>query len=140
MFLDKVDLSVSLYPGIRDMIAQYSDAIILEHCATAESEIESYLSQRYHIRPELEKVGSERHKLLLQVARDLAIWHLYQLAETIPVKVLTRYEQAIRLLEDFQKGKAVLPGVPSAPDPDPGTPAGDQIGFGSRPPRAPLYA
>lgn len=140
MFLDKVDLSISLYPGIRDMIAQYSDAIILEHCATAESEIESYLAQRYHIRPELEKEGTARHKLLLQIARDIATWHLYQLAETIPVKILERYKEAIRLLNDIAKGKIIMPGVPSAPEPEPGTPAGDQIGFGSRPPRAPLYA
>lgn len=139
MFLQITDLSVSLYPEIRDLLARYSDTVILAHCATAESEIESYLSQRYNIRPELEKVGDARHKLLLQIARDIAIYHLYQLAETMKNSVVKRYDDAIRLLNDLAKGKIIMPGVPSAPLPETGTPTGDQIGHGGRTPRAPLY-
>jgi phage gp36-like protein len=139
MFIEKVDLSTSLFPEIRDILARYSDTIILSHCATAESEIESYLSQRYDIRPELEKTGNDRHKLLLQIGRDIAIYHLYQLAETIKNSVVKRYDDAIRLLDDIAKGKIILPGVASAPPPEAGTPAGDQIAFGSRTPRAALY-
>ncbi len=139
MFVTKIDLSTSLYPEIRDILARYSDTIILAHCATAESEIESYLAQRYYIRPELEKNGDARHKLLLQIARDIAIYHLYQLAETIPAKVVKRYDDAIRLLQEIAKGKIIMPGVPSAPLPEEGTPAGDGIGWGGRTPRAPLF-
>lgn len=139
MFLSKTDLSPSLYPQIRDLIARYSDAIILEHCATAESEIESYLGQRYDIRPELEKTGTDRHKLLLQIARDIAIYQLYQLAETIPSIRVKRYDDAIRLLNDIATGKIIMPGVASAPPPEAGTPASEQIEYGGRTPRAPLY-
>lgn len=139
MFVTKIDLSTSIYPEIRDILARYSETITLTHCATAESEIESYLAQRYYIRPELEKIGDTRHKLLLQIARDIAIYHLYQLAETIPAKVVKRYDDAIRLLEDIAKGKIIMPGVPSAPPAEEGTPSADGIGWGHRPPRAPLF-
>lgn len=139
MFLTKTDLSSGVFPEIRDELTRYSDAVISVHCTTAEYEVESYLAQRYLIRPELEKTSTARHPLLVQVTRDIAIWHLYQTAETIPNKVVKRYDDAIRILESYASGKTILPGVPSAPPPDAGTPAGDQIGFGSRPPRAPLF-
>jgi len=132
-------MSPALYPEVRDLIARYSDVNIEEHCMTAESEVESHLAQRYHIRPELDKTGTERHKLLLQITRSIAIWNLYQLTETIPNKVVKRYDDAIRLLRDIAKGTIIMPGVPSALPPSAGTPAGDQISFGGRAPRAPLF-
>lgn len=139
MFIQKTDLSVSLYPEVRDMLARYSDVVISEDCQTAESEMEGYLAQRYDIRPELEKTGDARHKFLMQLCVSIAIWNLYQRAETIPNKVVKRYDDAIKSLRDMAKGLIVMPGVASAPQPEPGTPNGDQIGHGSRVPRAALF-
>lgn len=138
MFLTKTDLSSAIYPEVRDMLTRYSDALILVHCSNAVAEMESYLAQRYNIRPELEKTGDLRNQLLVQIARDIAIWNLYQHAETIPNKVVKRYEEAKDYLRDLAKGDIILPGVGSAPKPPVGTPAGDQIGYGGKLPRAPL--
>jgi phage gp36-like protein len=137
MFLSITDLSTSLYPEVRDLLARYSETVVLEHCATAESTVLSFLAARYDIAPELAKTGTERHKLLLSIARDIAIYELYQLAETLPAKVVKRHDDARALLRDMAKGLVVLPAVPPAPVSE--TPSGaDSIGYGSRRRRASL--
>lgn len=138
MFITSPDLSTGLYPEIKQLLARFSETVILIACKTAESEVESYLSKRYLIRPELEKPTEERDHLLVMICRDIAIYHLYAVAETIPDKVEKRYDDAIRILEDYATGKMILVGVPAAPKPETGTPEADQVGFGGRPPRAPL--
>jgi phage gp36-like protein len=130
MFLSITDLSTSLYPEVRELLSRSSETVVLAHCATAQSVVESYLAARYHIGPELAKTGTARHSLLLSIARDIAIYELYQLAETLPNKVVKRYDDAIRLLSEIAKGLVVLPAVPPAPI---DTPSGaDMIGYGSR--------
>lgn len=137
MFLSKSDLDATVYPEITTMMVRYSDAIINMHLIAAEGDIEMYLAARYAIRPELDKTGNARHKYLLTIARDLAIYHLYSLQETIPAHRTKRYEQAIAMLKMIQDGKSTLPGVDPAPVPDP-LPVSGQIGFGSNPRRASL--
>lgn len=139
MFLDKKDLSDSLDYSIRDMLAKSSDPVILSHCQTAESVVESYLSRRYLIRPELEKTGGNRNKLLLSVARDLAIYYLYNNSEQIPNIRVKNYDNAIKILDDFKAGDIMLPGVPAASGPEEGSPDANAISYGGRPPRAPLF-
>lgn len=139
MFLEKKDLSDSLDHGIRDMLAKHSESVVLSHCATAESVVESYLSRRYLIRPELEKTGNDRNKMLLSVARDLAIYYLYSNSEQIPAIRVKNYDNAIKILDDFKSGDIMLPGVPAAPGPEEGSPDANAISYGGRPPRAPLY-
>lgn len=136
MFINEEDLSTGLYPEIKGLLSRFSQVAILTACKTAEREIESYLSKRYLIRPELEKATEERDALLVMVCRDMAIFHLYAPAETLPGRVVKRYDEAIRVLEDYATGKMTLPGVPAAPEPETGTPDANMIGFGSRPPRA----
>ena len=137
MFITKADLNATLYPEIQSLIARYSDAIVEMNIATAVSEIETYLALRYNIRAALDKTGTDRHTYLLSLARDMAIYHLYSLQETIPAHRTKRYDQAIAMLELIQDGKSTLPGVDPAPEPD-GPVIGGQIGYGSNPPRATL--
>lgn len=134
MFITKADLNTSLYPEIAQAIARYSEAIILAKLATAESEIESYLSLRFLIRPELDKVGDARPKLLLSIGLDLAIYHLYASPESIPTHRVKRYEQGIKMLELMARGTIGLPGVPLAPA-DAAGGSGALISFGSEPRR-----
>lgn len=91
MFLSKTDLATSLYPEISQLIARYSEAIILAKLGVAESEIETYLCQRYLIRPELEKVGDARNKFLISIVTDLAIYQtiaIYHLWYPLKVRFL----------------------------------------------------
>ena len=135
MFITKEDLDTSLYPEYAQAIARYSDALILAKFGTAEGEIESYLSGRFLIRPELEKVGTARNPFLVSIALDLAIYHLYANPESIPANRVKRYEQAIRMLELMAKGTIGLPGVGAALV-TPTTIATGQIAFGTNPRRA----
>ncbi len=135
MFLTITDLSTSLYPEVRDLLARYSEAVILAHCATAESTVQSFLAPLYDIGPVLAVTGADRHGLLLAIARDLAIYNLYQLAETLPNKVVKRHDDAMTLLREMATGLIVLAGVPPAPVAEvPG--GGDGLAYGSRHRRA----
>ena len=138
MFLTIPDLNASLQAEIRELLSRFSEAIVIEHCLTAEAEIESYLGRRYHIRPLLELEGAERNKLLLAIARDIAIYRLYHLHESIPNIRVKRYDDALRLLRDLATGLISLPGAEAAPPPEKPSPEADTIGYGSRQPRPPL--
>ena len=138
MFLVIADLDASLYPEITAMMTRYGQSIVLAHLATAEGEIETYLGARYDIRPQLEKTGDARHKLLLSMGRDLAIYHMYSLAETTPAHRVKRYDQAIKMLEMMAKGEIQLPGVDPAPVPEEPVLTG-AIGWGSAPRRPSFY-
>jgi phage gp36-like protein len=138
MFITSPDLSTGLYPEIKNTLARFDEIVILAACKVAERELEDYLAKRYLIRPELEKEAAARDPLLVMICRDIAIYHLYAPSETLPNKVVKRYEDAIRILEDYATGKMILTGVPAAPAPDVTTPEGSQIGYGGRPPRPTL--
>lgn len=107
------------------------------HLNTAESEIETHLCQLYHIGPELDRTGTARHKLLLQIGRNIAVYYLYQNQETIPTKIEKAYERAAELLKMLANGKIKLAGVPAAPV-TPISIATGQIAFGSNPRRPSL--
>lgn len=132
MFLTKEDVHTSIYPEIVQMISRYSESVLLAKLTIAESEIETYLCQRYLIRPELEKVGSARNPLLMSLAIDMSLYHLYANPETIPANRVKRYDQAIKMLEMLAKGEINLPGVPMAPVIVGGINGGGDIGWGSQ--------
>lgn len=136
MFISKIDLGGTIHTEIRDLIARFSDATISEKCGVAESEIETWLCAKYNIRPELEKTGDARHKLLQQTAVDIAIYHLYVLAGTvIPNVRVKRYDDAIERLKYLAKGTIVLPGVSAPPEEGPSAPLVGNIAWGSNPKR-----
>lgn len=137
MFITKPDLGHTLYPEIRDLLARFSEAVITEKCSVAESEIETWLAAKYHIRPELEKIGNARNSLLMQTAVDMAIYHLYALAGTvIPNIRVKRYEDAIERLKYLATGKILLAGVPATPTQGPAATLVSGVLFGSNPKRS----
>lgn len=136
MFISKTDLGGTIHTEIRDLIARFSDATITEKCGVAESEIETWLCSKYHIRPELEKTGASRHKLLQQTAVDIAIYHLYVLSGTaIPNLRVKRYDDAIKRLEYLAKGTIVLAGVGAPLEEGITAPLVKNIAWGSNPRR-----
>ncbi|WP_080058302.1 phage protein Gp36 family protein [Spirosoma aerolatum] len=136
MLLTKQDLNSSLYPEISGMMARYSDAIIAACLNDADGILTAYLGVRYDIAVELAKSGPARNGYLLALAKDIAIYRLYTLQETIPKHRELLYTQAIEQLKMIQAGKGTLPGISPAPVPDP-LPVG-QISYGSNPRRATL--
>lgn len=138
MFIISTDLSTAIYPEIKQAISRSSDIVVLTACKTAEKEIEDSLGRRYLIRPELEKTGDARDPLLVMIGRDIAVYHLYALTESLPAKIVKRYDDAVRVLNDYASGEKTLTGIPAAPEPEATTPDGKLIGYGGRPPRATL--
>ena len=137
MFLSLVDLDATIYPEIVQMMSRYTDTVITMNLNAAEGDLTLFLATRYDIRAELEKTGDNRNPYLLLLARDLAIYHLYSLQETIPAHRVKRYDQAIAMLKMIQDGKSTLPGVDPAPVSETPVVSG-QISYGGNLARATL--
>lgn len=120
MFLTTADLDTSLYPEIKQAISRGQQAIVEHHINEALSYIESRLRAKYDISGEFAKTGTDRHPLLLKYVKDIAIYYLYDLPETIPAKRVKAYEDGVKWLDDLVRGYAVLAGVPPAPEDDSG--------------------
>lgn len=137
MFLTPEDLNVSAYPELVNGKVRYDQAILLAHLSTAQSTIDAHLCGRYLIGPELEKTGDDRHALLVQIGRNLAIYYVYGSSPTIPDKIEKDYDRALKMLAMYAKGELILSGVP-APPTDAVTTA-NGIAGGSTPPRTSYY-
>jgi phage gp36-like protein len=127
MFINTADLNSSLYPEIKQAIARGQDTIVELHINEALSYIQSRLSTKYDILTEFAKTGEDRHPLLVKYAKDIAIYFLYDLPESIPLKRVKAYEDAIKWLDDLNKGFAVLAGVDPAPISDDHPPLGSIV-------------
>jgi Protein of unknown function (DUF1320) len=115
MFLTTQDLDTSIYPEIKQAIARNQADIVNVHINEALSFIQSRLLTKYDIAAEFAKNGDARHPLLLKYAKDITVYYLYDLPESIPAKRVKAYMDAEKWLDDLNKGFAVLAGVAPAP-------------------------
>lgn len=113
-YLSASELNSSLYPEIQMAISRGQSLTVELHINEALSYIQSKLSVKYDIETEFQKTGAERNNLLLKFAKDIAIYYLYDLPETIPDKRVKAYDDAVKFLDDVVKGKALLVGIPKA--------------------------
>lgn len=86
----------------------------------AENFVADKLAQMYDIRSELGKTGTSRNTTLLGIIAHIAIWNLCATFPTVQIdsKRHYHYEEALKLLEEIEKGKllaAYLPQWPSEP-------------------------
>lgn len=105
------------------------------HNAEAEAleEIAGYLRPKYDVEQLYAQTGSERNRLIIMYACDIALYHM---TAAMPQKMgieirKERYERALKWLEGVQSGK-ILPDIPIATDED-GNPSGSSFSFGSQP-------
>lgn len=112
MFISSSDLNSSLYPEIQAAISRGQSILVDIHINEALGYIESRLMVKYDIRGEFEKTGTARHPLLLKLAKDISVYYLYDLPETIPAKRVKAFDDAVKYLDQLVKGEAVLAGVP----------------------------
>jgi hypothetical protein len=115
MFLTTHDLDASIYPEVKQAIARGQEDIVNLHINEALSFIQSRLLTKYDIAAEFAKVGDARHPLLMKYTKDITIYYLYDLPESIPAKRVKAYMDAEKWLDDLNKGFAVLAGVAPAP-------------------------
>ncbi len=108
MYLTATELNSSLYPEIQAAISRGQTLIVDLHINEALAYVQSRLSVKYDIEAEFAKTGADRNNLLLKFTKDIAIYYLYDLPETIPDKRVKAHD------DDIVKGRAVLAGVPKA--------------------------
>lgn len=121
MFIVTNELNSSIYPEIKQAIARGQEDIVNIHINEALAYMQSKLITKYDIVAEFAKQGDARHPLLLKYAKDIAIYFLYDLPETIPAKRVKAYMDAEKWLDDVAKGFAVIAGV-NPPPVDPNAP------------------
>jgi phage gp36-like protein len=115
MFLQATELNSSLYPEIQRAISRSETDLVNMHINEALGMIESKLAVKYDIVAEFQKRDGNRHPLLIKCAKDIAIYYLYDLPETIPQKRVKAFDDCMKWLSDLAAGNAVLPGVDPAP-------------------------
>lgn len=139
MFLTSTDLNSSLYPEIKQAIARGQEDIVNIAINQALSYVESRLRAKYDITGEFAKEGDARHPLLMKYSKDIAIYYLYDLPETVPLKRIKAYDDAVKWLDDLVRGYAVLAGVPPAPEEDENTVKSGNITLESEPKRSNFF-
>lgn len=129
-YLTATELNSSLYPEIQAAISRGQTTTVELHINEALAYVQSRLSVKYDIEAEFQKTGADRNNLLLKFTKDIAIYYLYDLPETIPNKRVKAYDDAIDFFDDVVKGRAVLAGVLKATSEDDSN-NGGTISYGS---------
>lgn len=140
MYISPDELGSNLYPEIQTAINRGETTVAETHINTALQLITSKLASRYAIATELTRTGTARNSLLVNIAKDVAIYYLYSTQETIPNIRVKRYDDAIALLDKLAEGTNILVGVEAAEPPETGQPnvQGD-VSHGSKPKRGDYY-
>ncbi len=112
MYIEIAELNSNIYPEIVQMISQGDTQKVVVHINTALSNIKSRLIRYYDIDAEFAKTGQDRNALLVNIAKDLAIYYLYSSLDAINNIRVKRYDEAVKLLNEIQQGKTTLSGVP----------------------------
>lgn len=130
-FIRPEDYDATVHRDILDSVTR-SDASLLEICEDrAVAEMRSYLSGRYdcdaifgagievtQCEDGTERVTDHRHPLILMMAIDIAVYHLFTIHN--PQKMsqirVDRYERAVEWLKQVSKMQIVIDGAPTVSD------------------------
>jgi phage gp36-like protein len=132
MYITTEDFDKAIYPEIRQAISRNSQIYAEHQINIALSMIQSKLSARYDILLEFSKIGIDRNYLLVSIAKDIAIYYLYETQESVPDHRVKRYDDAIDFLVKINRGEDELAGLSKAPViTDPNAPKRGNTAFGS---------
>ncbi len=115
-FITKGDYSASIHAEILDSVTRSDDAII-EVCEDrAIAEMKGYLSGKYDADAAFAATGKERHELLLMMAIDIAVYHIFCIHNPRNMSKIReeRYKRAVEWLKGVQRGDIVVNGLPLA--------------------------
>lgn len=117
-FIDIRDYDASIHREILDSLLKgdaQADPSIVEICEDrAVAEMKSYLGHFYDTEKIFSQRGTDRHPLILMMALDIAIYHIftkhnpYKISETRK----NRYERSVKWLEAVAQGGVVIDGAP----------------------------
>lgn len=123
-FITLEDYDASIHKEILDSLLRndaLNDAAIIEVCEDrAISEMRSYLSKFYDCDAIFAATGSSRQPLVLMMAIDIAVYHLF--CRCNPYKMSTirenRYKRAIDWIKGVSTGEITIDGAPKLPEKD----------------------
>ena len=115
-FINIEDYDASIHRDILDALTR-EDASLVEICEDrAIAEMRCYLSGRYDCEAIFSASGEERHQLVLMMALDIAIYHIFSIHNPVKLSQLRkdRYERAIEWLKAVAAGTISIDGAPLA--------------------------
>lgn len=113
-FITTEDYNASIHQEILDAVIRSDSAIIEVVEDRAIAEMRGYMSRRYDCDKVFSAEGKERNELVLMMAIDIAIYHLFCIhnPRTMSEIRVERYERAIKWLEGIRKGDITVDGLP----------------------------
>lgn len=112
-FIELSDYDASIHRDILDALTRNDNAIV-EICEDrAIAEMRGYLSGHYDCDKLFAATGDERNQLVLMMALDIAIYHIFSIHNPQKLTQLRedRYDRAVEWLKAVKKGMSV-DGVP----------------------------
>lgn len=117
-FIDIQDYDASIHREILDALTR-NDESIVEICEDrAIAEMRGYLSVRYDANALFAATGSERNQLILMMAIDIAVYHLFCIHNPQKLSQIRkdRYERAVEWLKQVAAFKITVDGAPKLPE------------------------
>lgn len=114
-FIELTDYKSSIHDEILDALTRNDDEIV-EVCEDrAIAEMRSYLSGRYDCDSIFSATGADRHPLILMMALDIAIFHIFCVHNPQKLSQMRkdRYDRAIEWLKAVSKGDINVEGAPT---------------------------
>lgn len=117
-FINIRDYDASIHREILDSLLKgdaQADPSIIEICEDrAVAEMKSYLGHFYDTEKIFSQRGTDRHPLILMMALDIAIYHIFTLHNPYKISEIRkdRYERAVKWLEAVARGQVVIDGAP----------------------------
>ena len=114
MFIEIEELKSAVYAYQLEQITEADDDIIYMAISSAEDEAKSYLrpngrgtAPSYDVAAIFSATGTERHALLLELVKNMAVWYVIRLCnvDMIYEHVKDRYDRAIRWFKDVRSGE-----------------------------------
>lgn len=121
-FITLRDYDASIHRDILDSLLRgdaASDGAIIEVCEDrAIMEMRSYLRKYYDCDGIFSQTGEQRHQLVLMMAVDIAVYHLFCLHNPYKMSQTRkdRYDRAVEWLKAVSRGDITIDGAPRLPD------------------------
>lgn len=116
-FIAREDYDASIHREVLDALARGDDAVVMVCEERAIAEMRGYLSARYDADAIFAARGADRHPLVLMMAIDIAVYHLFCLHNPQKMSQLRRdrYERAVEWLRQVAAYKVSIDGAPLLP-------------------------
>lgn len=116
------DYDASIHREILDSLLRddaANDNAVIEICEDrAVAEMRSYLNKRYDCKAIFSATGSERHPLILMMAIDIAVYHIFCIHNPYKISEIRkeRYNRAVEWLKAVAAEDITIDGAPELPE------------------------